>query len=64
MRKCLRCETEMVEDLKVMVTNLSCGIDIREKGIFRSPLGRLMCAVCPECGYAEMYVDDTEGLKY
>jgi len=31
MRKCLRCETEMVENLDVMVTNGGYGIDVREK---------------------------------
>ena len=33
MRKCLRCENEMVENLEVMVSNGGYGIDVREKGI-------------------------------
>ena len=32
MRKCLRCDAAMVEDLAVMVTNGGYGIDVREKG--------------------------------
>ena len=28
MRKCLRCETAMVEDLSVMVTNGGYGVDV------------------------------------
>ena len=63
MRKCLRCSTEMVEDLLVMVTNGAYGVDVRERGIFKGALGRLKCAVCPECGYAETYIDNTEGVK-
>lgn len=63
MRKCLRCETMMVENLSVMVTNGGYGIDIREKGMFKTSLGTIKCAVCPECGYTETYIDDTERIK-
>ena len=44
MRKCLRCETAMVEDLAVMVTNGGYGVDVREKGMFKSSLGKIKCA--------------------
>lgn len=63
MRKCLRCEAEMIENLEVMVTNGGYGIDVREKGLFKTSLGRIKCAVCPECGYTETYIDDTEKIK-
>ena len=63
MRKCLRCETTMVEDLNVMVTNGSYGVDVRQKGMFKGSLGKIKCAVCPECGYTETYIDDTEDIK-
>ena len=63
MRKCLRCETEMVEDLTVMVTYGGYGVDVRQKGMFKGSLGKLKCAVCPECGYTETYIDDTENIK-
>lgn len=63
MRKCLRCEAAMVEDLSVMVTNGGYGVDVREKGIFKSSLGKIKCAVCPECGYAETYIDNPESIK-
>lgn len=63
MRKCLRCKTEMVEDLPIMVTNGYYGIEIREKGIFKSAIEKLKCAVCPECGYTETYVENTEKIK-
>ena len=63
MRKCLRCETTMVEDLNVMVTNGGYGIDVRQKGMFKGSLGKIKCAVCPECGYTETYVDNTEDIK-
>ena len=63
MRKCLRCETPMVEDLSVMVTNGGYGVDVRENGIFKGSLGKIKCAVCPECGYTETYIDNPERIK-
>ena len=63
MRKCLRCENEMVENLVVMVSNGGYGIDVREKGKFKSAIGKIKCAVCPECGCTETYVENTDTLK-
>ena len=63
MRKCLRCETEMVENLEVMVSNGGYGIDVREKGMFKSAIERIKCAVCPECWYTETYVENTDKIK-
>ena len=63
MRKCLRCKNEMIENLKVMVTNGGYGIDVREKGIFKSSLGKIKCAVCPKCGYTETYVENMDKIK-
>ena len=53
----------MVEDLNVSVTNGGYGIDVREKGIFKGSLGKIKCAVCPDCGYTETYIDNTENIK-
>ena len=63
MRKCLRCDSEMIENLEVMVTNGGYGIDVREKGLFKTSLGRIKCAVCPECGYTETYMDNPESVR-
>lgn len=63
MRNCLRCETEMVDDLAVMVSNGGYGIDVREKGMFKSAIEKIKCAVCPACGYTEIYVENTEKIK-
>ena len=63
MRKCLRCEAEMVENLNVMVTNGGYGVDVREKGVFKGSLGNIKCAVCPECGYTETYIENPENIK-
>lgn len=53
----------MVEDLTVMITNGSYSVYVREKGMFKSSLGKLNCSVCPECGYTEICIDNTENIK-
>lgn len=63
MRKCLRCNALMVENLYVMASNGEGGIDVREKGIFKNALAKIKCAVCHECGYVENHVDNTERIK-
>ena len=63
MRKCLRCDAVMVEDFVVMVTSGGTSVDVREKGMFKTPLAKIKCAVCPECGYTETYVDDLERIR-
>ena len=55
MRECLRCRTIMVDNLNVMVSNGQYGIDVREKGIFKWSLGKIRCAVCPNCGSLHIF---------
>ena len=63
MRNCLRCKTTMVEDLTVMVTNGGYAMEVSEKGMFKGSLGKIKCAVCPECGDTETYIDNPESIK-
>jgi len=63
MRKCLRCENEMIEGLEVMVSNGGYGLDVREKGLFKGSLGKIKCAVCKNCGYIENYLEINEKIK-
>lgn len=63
MRKCLRCESQMLENLEVMVSNGGYGIDVREKGLLKGSLERIKCAVCPKCGYVETYIERTDKIK-
>ena len=53
----------MVENLNVMVTNGGYGVDVREKGVFKTSLGKIKCAVCPECGYTETYIENPDTIK-
>lgn len=63
MRNCLRCNTKMVDDLTVMVNNGGYGLHIREQGMFKDSLGKIRCAVCPECGYTETYIENPDKIK-
>ena len=63
MRKCLRCQKEMIEDLELITSNGSFGIVVKEKGLFKGSLGKTKCAVCPICGYVETYIDDLDKIK-
>ena len=58
MRKCIRCQTEMIEGLEI-ITNEGFGLSIKEKGLFKNSLGKTKCAVCKDCGYIETYIEDT-----
>ena len=56
MRKCIRCNIEMIENLDVKVEGGAYGVKVTQQGIFKDNLGKLKCAVCPECGlYRNLY---------
>lgn len=63
MRKCIRCNNEMIENYDVKVEGGAYELKITEQGIFKDNLGKVHCAICPECGYIEFYIDDTSKLK-
>lgn len=63
MRKCIRCNAEMIENLDVKVEARADRIKITEPGIFKENLGIMQCAVCPKCGYVENYIQDTNKIK-
>lgn len=63
MRSCLRCHAEMVEDLDVKVEGGAYGLKVTQQGILKENLGKFKCAVCPECGYTETYIQDPAKIK-
>lgn len=63
MRKCLRCNVEMVENLDVKVEGGAYGLKVTKQGVFKDNLGKFKCAVCPECGYIETYIQDISKIK-
>jgi|GEM_PF-1922242 len=62
-RRCLRCNVEMIENFDVKVEGAAYGIKLTEQGVFKDNLGKFKCSVCPECGYTEVYIEDTDKLK-
>lgn len=62
MRKCIRCETVMVENLTVGVTGSAQRVCVK-KGVLRNTLSEVTAAVCPQCGYLETYVDDVSAIQ-
>ena len=61
MRKCLRCKNDMIENLEVTASSYS--IDIREKGMFKTCIEKIKCAICPECGYTKLYIANSDKIK-
>ena len=62
-RRCLRCNVEMIENLDIKVEGAAYGIKITQQGLFKDNLGKVQCAICPECGYMETYIEDTNKMK-
>ncbi len=62
-RRCLRCNVVMIEDFDVKVEGAGYGIKITQQGLFKDNLGKVQCAICPECGYMETYIEDTNKVK-
>ena len=62
-RRCLRCNVEMIENLDIKVEGAAYGIKITQQGLFKDNLGKVQCAICPECGYMETYIEDTNKVK-
>lgn len=62
-RRCLRCNVEMIENFDIKVEGAAYGVKVTQQGIFKDNLGKVQCAICPECGYMETYIEDTWKVK-
>jgi predicted nucleic-acid-binding Zn-ribbon protein len=56
MRKCIRCETEMIENLKITTLNSAVSIVLKEKHL-KPSAAEIEAALCPNCGYLETYIE-------
>ena len=63
MRQCIRCKTEMVEDLIIRDAGDATRIIVTNDKFFGKTLGKVRAAVCPECGEISIYLEDTDKLK-
>lgn len=64
MRKCLRCQSDMIEGLDFKIDGASYGITLAEnEKIFAKRIGKPKVAVCPNCGEISIYLENTEQIK-
>ena len=67
MRKCIRCDIEMLEGLDI-VEPMHCSmlkvIRPETSGIIpKNNFGNIKAAVCPECGYVELYLSRLDRIQ-
>lgn len=53
----------MIENFDIKVEGAGYGIKITQQEQFKDNLGKVQCAICPECGYMETYIEDTNKIK-
>ncbi len=67
MRSCLRCNGAMVEGLDLKTTVNADKLRLvrpNTSGVMpKNFLGEVKAAVCPECGYLELYLADPEKVR-
>ncbi len=63
MRKCHRCNTEMIEEYGLKISSINTGVASvmlsKGQGVFTSELGN---AVCPKCGEVSLYTENKKIL--
>ena len=52
----------MIENLDIKVEGGAYGLKVTKQGIFKDNLGKVHSAICPECGYLELYLEDTSKI--
>lgn len=60
MRKCLRCNAEMIEDRDIKVDMQGYGISVTLPGVFGKKIAKPKVAVCPNCGEISLYIENAE----
>lgn len=64
MRKCIRCQTVMVEDCSIKVEDSAVGIVMANgENLFAKRIGKPKVAICPNCGEISIYMENTDILN-
>ena len=67
MRKCIRCNVEMMENLDIRDyfrgDRLKVTRPDTQGTMPKNNFGHIKAAVCPECGYIETYLDRLDKIK-
>jgi hypothetical protein len=63
MRECIRCKTEMIENLIVRDSNDASRLVLTNDKFFAKVFGKVKAAACPNCGEISIYIEDTDKLN-
>ena len=67
MRKCIRCDTEMLEGLDIKEPTNGSMLRVTRPGtsglLPKNCFGEVKAAVCPHCGYIETYLADLDKIQ-
>ncbi|WP_455684943.1 hypothetical protein [Thomasclavelia sp.] len=67
MRRCHRCNTEMIEDYGLKISSINAGVApillSKGQGVFANELGKIKAAVCPNCGEVSLYTENKKLLN-
>lgn len=65
MRKCLRCQTDMVESCDIKVEGNGYGLTVANNTnrVFAGRIGKPKVAISPNCGEISIYVENTADIK-
>lgn len=62
-RKCIRCKTEMIENLDLKVDGMGYGLKIGYPDYYGPRLEKAKVAICPKCGFVEIYATNLNLIK-
>jgi hypothetical protein len=63
MRKCHRCDIDMIEGFDIKVEGGGYGIKVAKgKGISAKRMEKPKVAICPKCGEISLYMENIEGI--
>lgn len=66
MRKCLRCDEEMIEDYMLKTENFTAQASVqlaKGSGLFSDTKGKIKAAVCPTCGEISIFFERLDKIK-
>lgn len=65
MRKCIRCQSDMVENCSIKIERAGNGIVLTtdDKKLFTHRIGSPKVAICPKCGEVSIYTENIKELQ-
>lgn len=64
MRKCIRCQIDMIENCSIKIEGAGYGIVMAtdDKRLFANRIGKPKVGICPSCGEVSIYVENIKDL--